>query len=519
MALEAGIRIGMSEANAWSMAADLQVHARNPAAERQALMEAALWALHFTPQVALQTDALQHRGLLAEVAPSLRLFGGLHRLQARLARGIAELGLQGCWAMAPTATGAWLLAQAAPITPLDATHLRLPARAHSPQEAALLLDALPPAVLASAQEHLGTLAGIGCVSLGALRRLPRGGLARRFGKALLTELDRAYGDLPEVHRWFEAPERIDLTLELPARVDNTEALLFAARRLLLQLTGWLSARHAAVAGITLWLHHEPARRRDATGSVGVTASSTPVTILLAAPSRDADHLGLLLRERLALVALVAPVIEIALVADRIATQAAPNTELFPTVANDAQGIGRLVERLQSRLGAQAVQLLASRADYRPERGHAEIGVTDMSSMAGMATAAGASSATSMPCVTSPAGSADAAGKRTASRPVAARPRRGLIGNGSLPLACNMRPGWLLAQPLPLLTRQDRPFYQSPLNLLAGPDRIESGWWDDALALRDYFIAENDRHVLLWIFCLRPDAGGVEEGWFLHGFFA
>ncbi len=496
----------MSEANAWSMAANLQVHARDSAGERQTLQEAALWALHFTPQVALRNDPLQHWGLLAEVAPSLRLFGGLARLQARLARGIAELGLQGCWAVAPTATGAWLQAQAAPITPLDATHLRLPARARSPQEAALLLDALPPAVLASAQDHLGTLAGIGCTSLGALRRLPRGGLARRFGKALLAELDRAYGEQPEVHRWFEAPERIDLTLELPARVENTEALLFAARRLLLQLTGWLSARHAAVAGITLWLHHEPARKRDATGSVGVTASSTPVEILLAAPSRDADHLSLLLRERLAQVVLVAPVVEIALVADRIVSQGAPNTELFPTVASDAQGIGRLVERLQSRLGAQAVQLLASRADHRPERSHAGIGVTTLTGAQG---APGAIAVAGMKIKKSMNGSTG----------MTTQPRRGLVGNGHGAPACNMRPGWLLAQPLPLLTRQDRPFYQSPLVLLAGPDRIESGWWDDALALRDYFIAENDRHVLLWIFCLRPDAGGTDAGWFLHGFFA
>lgn len=501
-ALEAGIRIGMSEANAWSMTADLQVHARDMALERQALQEAALWALHFTPQVSVRLPAtglasgsasacLRHYGLLAEIAPSLRLFGGLQRLQAQLARGIADLGLQACWATAPTATGAWLLSQTAPLTAIDATHVRIPSSAQAQYDAASLLDALPVQVLDSAQAHLSTLTGIGCDTLGQLRRLPRGGLARRFGKALLTEIDRAYGNQPEVLRWFEAPEKIDLKLELPARVENTEALLFAARRLLLQLTGWLTARHAAVAGITLWLHHEPARRRDASGVLGASsASSTPVAILLAAPSRDADHLGLLLRERLGHVVLVAPVVEIALVADRIVQQAAPNTELFPTVASDTENIGRLVERLQSRLGADAVRLLATSADHRPERSHASI----------------------------PFAMRRAPPRRTSAGSVA--------GNMSGPAAIsagmslppvNMHPGWLLPQPLALLTRQDRPFYQSPLTLLAGPDRIESGWWDDALALRDYFIAENDRHVLLWIFRLRPD--GKDEGWYLHGFFA
>ena len=498
-AIEAGIRLGMSEANAWSMAADLQVHPRDVLKEQQALQEAALWALHFTPQVALQTS-VHGCGLLAEVAPSLRLFEGLQKLLAQLARGIAELGLQGGWASAPTATGAWLLAQTAPLTVIDATAVRATAYlpGQSLAQAAALLDALPLHVLDAAQEHLATLTGIGCSTLGQLRRLPRGGLARRFGKALLNEIDRAYGDQPEVHRWFEAPETIDLKLELPARVENTEALLFAARRLLLQLTGWLTARHAAVAGITLWLHHEPARKRDSTGAVATSAASTPVAILLAAPSRDADHLGLLLRERLAHVVLVAPVVEIALVADNITLQAAPNTELFPTVASDTETIGRLVERLQSRLGTEAVRLLATSADHRPERSHASSALLQRRAPVRR--------------------SAARTGPGTAAK-TATGANAGNTGAGIALPPVAMRPGWLLPQPLALLTRQDKPFYQSPLTLLAGPDRIETGWWDDALALRDYFIAENDRHVLLWIFRLRPDGRGVDDGWFLHGFFA
>ncbi|MBC7414397.1 MAG: DNA polymerase Y family protein [Herminiimonas sp.] len=467
----------MSEANAWSMAADLLVHPRNLLQEQQALQEAALWALHFTPHVSL-ASSLQGWGLLAEVAPSLRLFEGLHNLQRRLAGGIAELGLQACWATAPTAAGAWLMAQVAPLCGLGAEAAMQNAGALSMAQASAVFDGLPLHVLDSAQPHLATLTGIGCATLGQLRRLPRGGLARRFGKSLLSEIDRAYGDEVQVHRWYEAPEKIDLKLELPARVDSTDALLFAARRLLLQLTGWLTARHAAVAGITLWLHHEPLHRRGE----GNTARSTPVTILLAAPSRDADHLGLLLRERLGHVVLVAPVIEIALVADQIATQAAPNTELFPTPANDTENIGRLVERLQSRLGPEAVRRLATEADHRPEKSHASPALLQR-------------------------------------RAVPRRPAISIPAGVDGTMNAIMRPGWLLTQPLALLTRQHKPFYQSPLTLLAGPERIESGWWDDALALRDYFIAENDRHVLLWIFRLRPDVQEREADWFLHGFFA
>jgi len=57
-----------------------------------------------------------------------------------------------------------------------------------------------------------------------------------------------------------------------------------------------------------------------------------------------------------------------------------------------------------------------------------------------------------------------------------------------------------------------------LRLLAGPERIESGWWDaaepDALGdvRRDYFVAISIRQEWLWIFRCRA-------GWFLHGVFA
>ena len=516
-ATAAGIRIGMSDTNAWSLSAALRVHARDLALEQSVLQEAALWTLHFTPQVVLQAPATPSLsvagasyGVLAEVGASLRLFGGLPALQARLARGIAGLGLQAAWAAAPTATGAWLLAHGAPLTPLDATRVRLVSQLGAGTSVDAQLDTLPLQVLEAAQVHLATLTGIGCTTLGALRRLPRAGLARRFGKALLQEVDRAYGNQPQAHRWFEAPESIDLTLELPYRVDNTATLLVAGQRLLLLLTGWLTARHTAVLAITLWLHHEPARRRDHSGSLSTCAASTPVSIVLAAPSRDAEHLGLLLRERLALVQLTAPVVEVALVVDRSASLAGANTELFPTVASDSDGIGRLVERLQSRLGAQAVQRLATSADHRPERSHASCALQAGGAAPGVRGRRTGATA---------AASATGTGAQSPLTVAAAAVNAANAANAANLPPPTMRPGWLLAQPLALLTRQHRPFYQSALTLLAGPDRIESGWWDDALALRDYFIAENDRHVLLWVFRLRPDAHGTDEGWFLHGFFA
>lgn len=454
-ATEAGVQPGMSDANAHAASSQLQSFARDETAEQKALQEAALCALRFTPSVTLQPF-----GILLEVSASLRLFNGARSIATQLIDGMRELGLQAYLASAPTASGAWLRARHG-----DGFVPERPQPAASTSRLAQMLDVLPVALLDTAQPYLSTLQGIGCHYLGELRRLPRAGVVRRFGAAVLRELDRAYGEEAEVFPWFEAPPIFEAKVELPARVENTDALLFATRRMLLQLAGWLTARHAAIAGFTLSLHHERGRQGKRV---------TPVVVVLGMPSRDADHLSLLLRERLAQIELQAPVIELSLVTGDVLQQAAPNTELFPTQTSAAESTGRLVERLQSRLGLEAVRRLDIVADHRPECGTA-----------------------------TPALAASGITRRK---------------EDALPNASPPRPAWLLAAPQPLNVQQHKPCYHGPLVLLAGPERIEAGWWDDALAARDYFVAQNREHQLLWIYRQRTLQEGRGSGWFLHGFF-
>jgi len=83
------------------------------------------------------------------------------------------------------------------------------------------------------------------------------------------------------------------------------------------------------------------------------------------------------------------------------------------------------------------------------------------------------------------------------------------------------PLWLWRQPLPLREQASRPWLDgTPLQLLAGPERIESGWWDGDLAARDYFIARAHDGALVWVFRARLPLSGTEgTGWFLQGRFA
>src|SRR5262249_34680347 len=129
-------------------------------------------------------------------------------------------------------------------------------------------------------------AAVGVRTLGGLLALPREGVARRFRQRLHDELDRALGRLPDPRNFFVPPARFRAEIELPAEVVQAEALLFAAKRLIVQLAGFLAARSGGAQRLAFRLKH---RDRPA----------TEVVIGLVAPSRDAGHFAFLLRERLA----------------------------------------------------------------------------------------------------------------------------------------------------------------------------------------------------------------------------
>jgi protein ImuB len=77
-----------------------------------------------------------------------------------------------------------------------------------------------------------------------------------------------------------------------------------------------------------------------------------------------------------------------------------------------------------------------------------------------------------------------------------------------------RPLWMLKNVKPLAYEQGQPFYQGRLTLVDGPERLESGWWDDDGIARDYYVALTTKGVYLWIYQDRIK----NAAWYLHGFF-
>ena len=470
-AAERGIQPGAKRATALALAGELLVAEADPARDAAALRAVVFAALAFTPSVSGH-DA---NTVLLEVQASLRLFGGLATLQQRLRDALAPLGHRVQMAAAPTALGAALLAQWAP---RDRGDLVLGPHATQPPTLQALLDQAPVWLLGPGREHWDALQGMGLHTLSDLRALPRSGLARRFGAGLLDDLDRALGQQPDPRRWLALPAAFDSRLELYARAESTEQVLHGASVLLARLVAWAQAQRARVGAFTLCMRHE--RQRQA------VVPATELHVALAEPALDAAHLQLLLRERLARVTLAAPTLELQLRCSQLVAGAAPNGELFPYRASEAEGLVRLLERLRARLGDAQVQHLLPVADHRPEC--ASRLVPAQGAVAQPAPASAAAAALAAACVTA-----------------------------TLPLH---RPAWLLPEPLPLAERAALPLLEGrPLQLVSGPERIETGWWDGAPAARDYYIAQATDGSLVWIYCGRLNTAPGEVNWFLQGRFA
>lgn len=455
-----GVQPGMKRATALALAAELLIGQADAARDARALQALAHAALAFTPSVTLEGPRDAADTVLLEVQASLRYFGGAAALQRRLRAALAPLGHRLQIAAAPTALGAALLAR---------WKDGCAQGAHTQQLAALqaLLGDAPVWLLEPGREHWEALQGMGLQRLADLRRLPRAGLARRFGQGLLDQLDRALGLRPDPRRWIVLPSSFDSRLELFTRADSSAQVLHGASVLLARLVAWARAQKARVAAFTLLMHHEPGRGAAA-------CEATSLRIELAEPSADGAHLQLLLRERLARLELAAPTLELQLRCQQLAHDAAPNGELFPDHRSQAEGLARLLERLRARLGDEQVQCLQPVADHRPERA---------------SPMAPASSAASRATPVTPA---------------------------SLPLH---RPIWLLPEPLPLREKEALPCLDGQaLQLLCGPERIETGWWDSALTTRDYFIAQAADAALVWVYRTRLPGADPAAGWFLHGRF-
>lgn len=316
------------------------------------------------------------------------------------------------------------------------------------------LDALPLDASGLAAATTASLRGMGFRHLREVLRLPRAELVRRIGEAALAHLDRLRGAVAETLPRHLPRARFERRVEFDHGIESTVALQFPLQRVIREFATFLAARDGGVQRFSLILGHE----RDA---------RTRIDVGLLAPTREADSLFEFAKLRLERIALAAPVHSLALEADDLPPLCPLHRDLFDADRGEALAWPALTERLRARLGDEALRGLACVADHRPECAWRFVD----------------------PSV------ADSTNRG---------PRNRASAGGTVP-ASGPRPFWLLPRPIPL---------RYAPQILAGPERIESGWWDGDDLRRDYYLVGTRSGQRAWAFV----PVGATSGWMLHGWF-
>jgi protein ImuB len=184
---------------------------------------------------------------------------------------------------------------------------------------------------------------------------------------------------------------------------------------------------------------------------------TEVVIGLLAAERDPALLFELARGRLEQAKIPAAVRGFRLIAEELPPFVPAGRELFDERESQNVPWTTLRERLRARLGDEAVYALAPADDHRPEQAWRR---------------------TPLPIASSPV------------------------------IESTLRPTWLLQRPIPLRDRAPR--------ILAGPERVESGWWDGGDVRRDYYLVETTGGQRAWAY---RGVGESDTPFMLHGWFA
>ena len=347
-------------------------------------------------------------------------------------------------------------------TPLAATWLARAGRRACIRDGAnitMALRTLPLTCLEWPAATCAAIAGTGITTVGDCLRLPREGFARRFGPQRLLELDRALGRLPDPRSGWRAPERFCADYEMTEEQADRDVLLAICQELLVSLERFLLTRQLGTQRLLFSFFH-------------LRAPATQLPLGCASSERLAVHWFELLKLRFERVTLPEPVIAIRLYGGR---NQALHTESGRLALHGKTGgrglchsITQLAERLAARIGNQSVHGVTTLAEHRPQ--HA----WSLQSLLG--------------------------GKANA--PLA------------MPGYSRKRPLWMLPEPVLLPLEQACPLHHGRLRLLEGPERLETGWWDEDGIARDYYMAVNPGGIHLWVYRTRNRTAA----WYLHGFF-
>lgn len=537
VASKKNIRPGQTLADAKAIAPDLIVHDDDPEADRRRLESLAGYADCFSPTVHIEGDDT----LLIDVTGCDRLFGGESDLLQKAVGGFADHGFSVRAAIADTPGAAWALAHA---------HSE-PAVIAPPGECAAYITPLPVWSLRVEQSPLAALAKVGVETIQSLLYLPRSSLAMRFSEQLLTLLDRAMGDEPEVLTPYRPPRALTSRIHLGGATDRLDRLTKAAHRGLEVFCEQLVRRVSGTCQLYVTFFCP-----DVETPQGRRTRTVTLEIHLSRPTRCFAHLRSLLQPAIDRLRLPGRADSVMLWTRHVERLDDWQDELFVTDARDEHLLTDLLDRLSVRLGYLAVTRPELLSEHAPERAFRYVPVTGLHhatpgkvtrnsrvralskspGSVGTKSASGRATRSESSRGSKPGGSS----WNTIARSSPVQHSRGLkpaargeesscslgsraweetdgqVAAGRRPLRLSFLPVKIVATALvpdgpPISFR-----FQGSLHTVfdcAGPERIETGWWRGEHIRRDYYSVTTQSGRRCWIF---RDRNSHE--WFLHGWF-
>jgi protein ImuB len=471
-AREGGLVEGELLSNARSKVLDLQSRDADPAADTTALRKLALWCLRYTPIVAPWDEASGADGLFLDITGCAHLFGGEARLLADLERRLRAFRLYPRTAIAGTAGASWAMARHGPAD----------GRIVASGEEAKALETLPLAALRLSAETQVLMRRLGFKRIGELIDQPRAPFAARFEPEYLRRLDQALGRAPEPLVPIVAPPVYRAQAMFLEPILSQEHVLAAATRLLRELGDALGRDAVGARVLRLLLFRVVSETRFQHDS-----DVQSLDIGLAAPSRDPQHIARLIGLRLDRLGdgldtdfgFEAAAVHV------LAAEPLPERQErlgMDEASASPDGLARLIDRLQQRLGAGAVCQIHPYQSHTPER-------------AVRVRAAGG-----------------ALPDWAVEAPAAARPLLLLLRPEAAEVVA------LIPEGPP---RQFR--WRGVLHQVAeaqGPERIAPEWWRrTAEETRDYYIVEDAAGRRFWLYRAGLyDRGTATPQWFVHGVF-
>ncbi|MEM7178775.1 MAG: DNA polymerase Y family protein [Pseudomonadota bacterium] len=329
----AGLHPGQTLADARAICPDLITRPARPERHQVTLRALARWAEQFSPLVGLDRDDT----LVLDISGCAHLFGGEAALCAQVAAACAGLNLTARIGLADTRGGAWALAHLAPgIAPAGQTRR--------------VLEDMPVGALRIEAATVEALSALGLATIGALARIARGQLARRFGLQTLKRLDQALGAEPEPISPDRARPHFAARLSLPEPIGLTRDVMAGLERLLERVCADLAREYQGARHLRLTATRVDSRDESA-------------EIRLARPGRDPMRLRALFERKVG-------EMDAGFGIDSLRLVALETEPLKPSQTgreSKSERVHDLISRLGNRIGFENVTRFQPNDSHIPER--------------------------------------------------------------------------------------------------------------------------------------------------------